>query len=204
MVHKEVRKNLLLNFGQIEDEITFQNLILDCVNIHNNNVHPTTGFKPTFLIKNEDQEIYDIVINNIKKSNNNLVKNDDNNYIVKANDHLVTLKGAFKEGKNIKCRKTKVKYSRIPLTVINNYNFGLLKVKIDAEVSNFKIGEVYYVEPKYVKVITEKEWEIIVNDIKKDLAEYNKKMQNNNDRDKKKNKKIRKIRKTKCNDDDSN
>ena len=64
-----------------------------------------------FLIKNDDPEIYDIVINNIKKINNNLAKDDDNNYIINANDHLVTLKGAFKEGKNIKCRKTKVKYS---------------------------------------------------------------------------------------------
>lgn len=46
--HKEVRKNILLNFGQIEDEITFQNLTLDCVEIGNNNVHTTTGFKPFF------------------------------------------------------------------------------------------------------------------------------------------------------------
>lgn len=62
IVHKEVRKNIILNFNQIEDEITFKTLILDCVEIHNNKVHSITGFKPSFLIKNEDEEIYGIVI----------------------------------------------------------------------------------------------------------------------------------------------
>ena len=68
VIHKEVRKNILLNFNLIDDDITFKNLIIDCVNIHNNNVHTITGFKPSFLIKNTDKEIYDIVIENIKKN----------------------------------------------------------------------------------------------------------------------------------------
>ena len=68
IVHKEVRKNILLNFNQIVDDISFKNLILDCVDIHNNNVHSVTGFKPTFLLKNDDEEIYELVINNIKKT----------------------------------------------------------------------------------------------------------------------------------------
>ena len=57
----------MLNFNQILDEISFKNLILDCVDIHNNNVHSVTGFKPAFLIKNDDEQIYELVINNIKK-----------------------------------------------------------------------------------------------------------------------------------------
>ena len=177
IVHKEVRKNILLNFNQIVDDISFKNLILDCIDIHNNNVHSVTGFKPSFLLKNDDEEIYELVINNIKKTENNLKKEDNNNYVLKSGDHLLTLKGAYKAGKNIKCRKTKVKNSKVPLTVINNYNFGLLKVKIDAEIGCFKLGEIYYVEPKLVKVITHKEWKVIIDDLQHDLEEYNKKMQ---------------------------
>ena len=98
------------------------------------NAHSVTGFKHAFLIKNDDEEIYELVINNIKKTEKNLEKEDNSNYILKAGDHLLTLKDEYKAGKNIKCRKTKVKNSKVPLTVLNNYNFGLLKVKIDADI----------------------------------------------------------------------
>ena len=95
----------MLDFNQILDEISFKNLILDCVDIHNNNVHSVTSFKHAFLIKNDDEQIYELVINNIKKTEKNLEKEDNSNYILKAGDHLLTLKGEYKAGKNIKCRK---------------------------------------------------------------------------------------------------
>lgn len=72
----------------IEDDISFKNLILDCISIH-------------------------------------------------------------KDGKNIKCRKTKFKTSKFPLIVINNIYCGLVRVKIDADVYSFKIGETYFIQPKY-------------------------------------------------------
>ena len=108
---------------------------------------------------------------------------------------MITLKGAYKDGKTIRCRKTKVKNSKVPLTVISNYNFGVLRVKIDAEIGSFKIGEIYYIEPKLVKVITDKEWKLILEDLKNDLEEYNKKMQIVK-KNKKKKKVVKKIRKT--------
>ena len=67
IVHKEVRKNKLLNFNQILDEISFNNLISICFDMHNNNVHSVTLFKHTLIIKNDDKEIYKLVNNNIKK-----------------------------------------------------------------------------------------------------------------------------------------
>ena len=67
VVHKEVRKNILCNINDIIDELSFKNIILECVNIHNNNIHTVTGYAPSFLIKNNDEEIYEEVINNIKK-----------------------------------------------------------------------------------------------------------------------------------------
>jgi hypothetical protein len=45
---------------------------------------------------------------------------------------LITPKGEYKGGKNIRWRKTKVKNSKVPLTIIINYNFGLLEMKINA------------------------------------------------------------------------
>ena len=68
VVHKEVRKNILSNINQIVDEIFFRNIILECVNIHNNYWDKVTGYKPSFLIKNEDEEIHEEVVNNIKKN----------------------------------------------------------------------------------------------------------------------------------------
>ena len=194
IVHKEVRKNILLNFNQNLDEISFKNLILDCVDIHNNNVHSVTGFKPTFLLKNDDEEIYELVINNIKKTEKNIEKEDNSNYVLKAGDHLLTLKGAYKAEKNIKCRKTKVKNYKVPLTVLNNYNFGLLKVKIDADIGSFKIGEEYYIEPKSAKIITDNEWKLVIDDLKHDLEEYNRKIQKEI-KNKKKEKKVKKFKK---------
>ena len=67
VIHKEVRENILSNINQIFDEIPFRNIILKCVNIHNNNWHTVTDYKPLFLIKNEDEEIYEEIVNNIKK-----------------------------------------------------------------------------------------------------------------------------------------
>ena len=105
-------------------------------------------------------------------------KKDNINYILKAEGHSLTLKGAYKAGKNIKCRKTKVKNSRIPLTVLINYNFGLLKFKIDEDILWFKLGEQYYIEPKLAKVITNNDLELIIDDLKHDSEEYNRKKQN--------------------------
>lgn len=53
------------------------------------------------------------------------------NYSLKVGDHLITQKGEYKGGKNIRWRKTKVKNSKVPLTIIINYNFGLLEMKIN-------------------------------------------------------------------------
>ena len=90
---------------------------------------------------------------------------------------MIKLKGAYKVGKNIRCRKTKVKNSKVPMIVISNYNLGVLRVKIDAEIGSFKKAEIYYIEPKLVKVITDKEWKLIFEDLNHDLEEYNKKIQ---------------------------
>ena len=49
-------------------------------------------------------------------------------------------------------------------------------MKIDANIGSFKIDEIYYIEPKLVKTITDNNWKNIIEDIQDDLEEYNKKM----------------------------
>ena len=129
-MHKEVRNYVLNNLNIIEDDITFKNLILEAVSVRYNNEHTVTAFKPIFLIRNTDEEMYNIVINNIKKNYKNVLDEEKDNYILNIGDHLITLGGPYKIGKNIKCRKTKFKTSKIPLTVLNNFYCCVIKVKL--------------------------------------------------------------------------
>ena len=130
VVLKEVRNYVLKNLNIIEYNIAFKNLILESVSVYNNNVHTVTGFKLVFLIRNTYEEIYNKVINNIKKKYKTVLDEEKDNYILNICDHLITLGGPFKMGKNIKCRKTKFKTSKIPLTVLNNFYCGVIKVKV--------------------------------------------------------------------------
>ena len=87
VVHKEVRNYVLKNLNITEDDNTFKNWILESVSVHNNNVHTVTGFKPVFLIRNTDEEIYNIVINNIKKNYKTVLDEEKDNYILNIGDH---------------------------------------------------------------------------------------------------------------------
>lgn len=88
-------------------------------------------------------------------------KNDDENYILKEGEHLLTLGGPYKAGRNIKCRKTKYKTKKLPLTVIKNFECGLIKVKIDANLYSFNLGETYYIDIKNTKLIVKKNGKLL-------------------------------------------
>ena len=90
---KKWEKTILCNINDIIDDISFKNIILECVSIHNNIIHTVTDFKPSFLIKNNDHEIYEVVISNIKNKYDICEKDDDKNYIIKVGAPLIT-KGA--------------------------------------------------------------------------------------------------------------
>ena len=48
VLHNEVRKNIFYHINKINNDIDFKKILLDCVEIHNNNIHTVTGFKPSF------------------------------------------------------------------------------------------------------------------------------------------------------------
>jgi len=92
---------------------------------------------------------------------------------------------------------------KIPLTVVKNFYCGVIRVKVDVNLYGFKSGEIYLIEPKYAKIINENEWKAIINKINTDIDEFNKKMQNiKKSKDNKK--KLKKYRKNKFNNSDSN
>ena len=109
MVHKEVRKNIFYHINKINNDIDFKNILLDCVEIHNNNIHTVTGFKPSFLINNQDQEIYDIIIDNTKKTYKILEKEEKDYLLFKEGDHLLTKTGPYKVGNLLNVAKLKLK-----------------------------------------------------------------------------------------------
>ena len=176
VVHKEVRKSILCNINEIIDGISFNNNILNSLNIHNNNIHSVTRYKLVFLIRSEDPEIYEDIINNIKKTYKDLEKDDDNNYILKIGDHLVTKRMTYKIWKTLKSRKNKYKLLKLHLTVTKNFNYHIIKIVVDEDRYNFKKGENYFIYPKHVKLINEIDWKTIIFEIQKDAEDYKKKI----------------------------
>ena len=55
-------------------------------------------------------------------------------------DHLISNRGPYKSGRTIKCRKSKFKTMKIPLTVVKNFYCGVIRVKVDVNLYGFKSG----------------------------------------------------------------
>lgn len=94
----------------------------------------------------------------------------------------------------LKCRKTKNKTEKLPLTVLNNYFCGIINVRVDANLYQFKKDETLLIEPMNCKSINENEWKEIVNHLLKEEEDYKKQIENAkiNKKKKKASKKYRK------------
>ena len=65
--HKEVRKQVIIYYAQNPDNFNLKNVILNAVQNHNNNIHTVTQYRPVELFNNTDEDVYNKVIDNIKK-----------------------------------------------------------------------------------------------------------------------------------------
>ena len=118
-------------------------------------IHTVTDFKPSFLINSQDQEIYGIVIENIKKTYK-IIDEDKKDYLLlNEGDYFLAKISPYKIRKSIKCRKTKVKTNKLPITVNKNFICGIIKVKVDVNLYSFKKDEIFYLDHKYATIITE-------------------------------------------------
>ena len=74
--HKEIRKNVIINYSHNPYNFDLNNAVLDAIENHNQNIHTLTHYRPIDLLKNTDEDIYNEVITNIGKIN--YTKKDNN------------------------------------------------------------------------------------------------------------------------------
>ena len=56
VVHKEIRKFVLIKYAEIDKDFDLKSTKLDAANIHNQNVHTISGYKPFDIINHIDDE----------------------------------------------------------------------------------------------------------------------------------------------------
>ena len=66
------------------------------------NIPAITGDKPSFLIKNDNEEVFQVVMENIKKVYKIDEEVNKEFCYLKEEDHLLTKNGPYKKGKAIK------------------------------------------------------------------------------------------------------
>ena len=84
-----------------------------------------TNYKPCELINNSKEEVFNIVLDNIKKFNNNKKEN----YVeLKEGSHVLIKKDCVKSGKRLLNRKYKIRDKNIIGTITNNYGYGVYSI----------------------------------------------------------------------------
>ena len=181
VVQKEIRRYVLLKYAESSKDFNLKDTLLEAVNIHNHNVHSTTGQKPIDIINNKDEELKNKVLENIKKS----LKYDQNKYdnIVSGN-HLLIKQNVHKSGKRLIASKfnKKEKIFKLPATVLENYGGGLLAISIDASNYEFDKGEDFIIDYKLCSLISDEQWSIIIQNLKDEDSKNNKKLKKFNKR----------------------
>ena len=74
VVHKEIRRKVVLEYSEDNPDFNLKYVLIDAVNIHNHNIHTSTGFRPVDIINNTDDIILKQVLDNIE---NNTKKNEE-------------------------------------------------------------------------------------------------------------------------------
>ena len=190
VAHKEIKKTVIIDYSKHPENFNLKASLLEAVEIHNNNIHTTTQYRPIELFENTDEEIYEKVIENIKKSWKIKESNDKE---LKAGDHILIKNHVTKVGKRLVSRKIKLREYKIPGTITNNYENGFFAIKIDDSVGPFVEGEELIGELKHILLINDNEW----NSLMQEPIEYKEKKGKKNSKNKndKKSNKVRKGKK---------
>lgn len=158
MAHKEIRKQVILEYAKEDKNFNLKNCLFEAVNIHNHNIHTTTKYRPIEIINNSDENIMKIVIENIK----NRLKIDSKKYDdIKEGSHILIIPQVHRSGKRIVKKKFKIKsrINQILATVKYTYGNGLLVVNIDIGDYEFEKDEVLLVDYNLCSLISEEQWE---------------------------------------------
>lgn len=161
VVHKEIRKKVILEYSEDNPDFNLKSVLIDAVNIHNHNIHISTGFRPIDIINNTDDIILKQVLDNIEK---NTKKNSEKYDTISIGDHLLINAQVHKSGKRLilKKYKNKLRIKKIPATVINNYSNGLFAVSID--IGNYELAknEQLIIDYKLCSLISDEQWNILM------------------------------------------
>ena len=153
----------MLEFIENEGDLDLNNILLDAISIHNNNIHTTTGYKPINLFYNTNENAFNGINKNIEKAFNN--KNTYFSEINKGNKLLVN-KAIESSGKMIKIMKNKNYFKDTIATCLQDYSGGLLLllIRIDETQYLHKEGDELFTDIKNVTSITYEQWIKIVNE----------------------------------------
>ena len=163
VAHKEIKKNVIIDYSKHPENFNLKTSLLEAVEIHNNNIHTTTLYRPVELFENTDEVIYSKVIENIKKRWK--IKDfKDNN--IKVGEHILIKNNVAKVGKRLVTKKFKLREYKIPGTITNNYENGLFVIKIDENIGSFFEGEELIADTKHFLLISDEEWNNLMKESK--------------------------------------
>ena len=57
VIHKEIRRFVILKYGDCDKNVDLKNILLDAINCHNHNIHSSTSFRPSDIFNNTDEDI---------------------------------------------------------------------------------------------------------------------------------------------------
>ena len=164
LVHKEIRRYVIIKFSEYEKDFDLKNVLLEAINCPNHKVHSITGFRPCDIINNIDENIKTKVLDNIKKSLK--IKELDDNNELKIGTHILINEKVHKKGKKLVLSKftKKEKIFKIPGTILANYSGGLLAISIDIATYEFEKNEECIIEAKLCTLLTQTQWEKILRE----------------------------------------
>ena len=184
VVHKEIRRYVLLKFSDFNNNFDLKDVILEAINIHNHNIHTSTGFKPCDIINNTNEKKKKKVLDNINKSLKKFSNINDN---IKEGDKVLINQFVHHSGKKLVISKFKPKSKlfKLPGTILSNYGGGLLAISIDVDNYEFNIGEEYLIESKLCTIIDKEKYDKLISEFES--------IKNNKQEKKNKERKFRKV-----------
>ena len=146
--HKEIRKNLILMYSENEgDNFNLKNSLLEVIYIHNNNIHTSTNHRPIDLINNTNEDIFEEVMNNIKKK----LDYKNKNYVeLNEGDHIMIKKNCKISGKRLITQRINLRNENIIGTILNNFSGGIYAIRVDESFNNYEEGLELIVNDKQI------------------------------------------------------
>ena len=109
---------------------------MEAINVHNHNIHSSTGFRPCDIINNTNEDIKKKVLENIENSLNYNRNNYDD---INEGDKILINEFVHHSGKKLVLGKFKPKNKifKLPGTILSNYGGGLLAISFDVDTFEF-------------------------------------------------------------------